>query len=97
MPSAHFAEERQRQVRDAVHRHVQRPLPNLQQVFISSRIYAGYATTALNPEPYAYETGFSVKWLIEAQLRQLQKGTVDAQSDGTHPGQPAESAGSSTG
>src|SRR5262249_61929065 len=24
--------------------------------------------TRLNPEPYAYESGFSVKWLIEKQL-----------------------------
>jgi hypothetical protein len=43
-------------------------LPNLQMVYLSSRIYGGYATTALNPEPYAYESGFSVKWIIEAQL-----------------------------
>jgi hypothetical protein len=50
--------------------------PNLQQVFISSRIYGGYATTPLNPEPYAYESGFSVKWLIQAQIDQSRTGTI---------------------
>jgi hypothetical protein len=43
--------------------------PNLKMVYLSSRTYGGYATTALNPEPYAYESGFSVKWLIEEQLK----------------------------
>jgi hypothetical protein len=42
--------------------------PNLQFVYLSSRIYAGYATTQLNPEPFAYESGFAVKWLIEGNM-----------------------------
>ncbi len=42
--------------------------PNLRIVYLSSRIYAGYAATPLNPEPYAYESAFSVRWLIESQI-----------------------------
>ncbi len=42
--------------------------PNLRIAYLSSRIYAGYAATPLNPEPYAYESAFSVRWLIESQV-----------------------------
>lgn len=42
--------------------------PNLKIAYFSSRIYAGYATTNLSPEPEAYQSSFAVKWLIEAQI-----------------------------
>jgi Cu/Ag efflux protein CusF len=43
--------------------------PNLKLVYLSSRTYGGYARSALNPEPYAFESGLSVRWLIEQQLK----------------------------
>ncbi|PYV13464.1 MAG: hypothetical protein DMG07_14400 [Acidobacteria bacterium] len=42
--------------------------PNLRLAYLSSRIYGGYATTPLNPEPYAYEGAFSARWVIQAQV-----------------------------
>jgi hypothetical protein len=43
--------------------------PNLRLAYFSSRIYAGYARTGLNPEPYAYESAFSIRWLIDEQVQ----------------------------
>ncbi len=42
--------------------------PNVKIAFLASRTYGGYATTNLNPEPWAYESGFAMKWLIEEQI-----------------------------
>ena len=43
--------------------------PNAKLAYLSSRTYGGFATTGLNPEPVAYESGFAVKWLIEEQIK----------------------------
>ena len=49
---------------------LRRTHPHLAIVFLSSRTRAWTdASGALNPEPFAYESGFSVRWLIEEQLR----------------------------
>jgi Cu/Ag efflux protein CusF len=56
-----------------------RRFPNARLVYLSGRTYGGYASTKLNPEPYAYESGFSVRWLIEDQL----KGNPELNYDAT--------------
>lgn len=43
--------------------------PNLRLAYLSSRIYAGFASTQLNPEPYAYEGAFGTRWLIQDQIK----------------------------
>jgi hypothetical protein len=45
--------------------------PNLRIAYLSSRIYGGYNAVGrrrVNPEPFAYETGFSVRWVIQDQI-----------------------------
>ncbi|MDO8542033.1 MAG: hypothetical protein Q7S40_16470 [Opitutaceae bacterium] len=42
--------------------------PNLRIAYLSSRTYAGYARGPLNPEPYAYESAFTIRWLIQDQI-----------------------------
>src|SRR5258706_1929074 len=52
--------------------------PNLKQVFLASRIYAGYIIINASPEPFAYENGLSAKWGIQAQINQIRGQGVDA-------------------
>ena len=45
--------------------------PNMRLAYLSSRIYGGYNIAGIrrvNPEPFAYETAFAVRWVIEDQI-----------------------------
>jgi len=68
----------------AVVKNIKQKYPNCKIVYCSSRTYGGYETTSLNPEPYAYESGFSVKWLIEKQI----VGDTSLVCIGTNPKAP---------
>ena len=49
-------------------------------MYLSSRIYGGYNIAGIrrvNPEPFAYETAFSVRWVIQDQIAREKKGKVD--------------------
>jgi hypothetical protein len=59
--------------------------PNARLAYLSSRIYGGYAQNNINPEPFAYEGAFAVRWVIQEQIKgeaalnwDLQRGPVKA-------------------
>jgi hypothetical protein len=47
---------------------------NLRLIYTSSRTYGGYAVTALNPEPAAYDSGYAVRWLIQDRMEKRLRG-----------------------
>ena len=62
---------------------IKRRFPNAKLCYMSSRISARYASSVLNPEPYAYWTGWAMKKVIEDQIngdKQLQYGGPAANS-----------------
>lgn len=70
---AFIAETRMGNIMRAIHARY----PNIQQVFISTRIYGGYANEngiCLNPEPFAFEYGIAVQRLVVAQIYQMAHG-----------------------
>jgi hypothetical protein len=50
--------------------------PNLQIAYLSSRVYGGYAGTGWNPEPFAYETALSNRWVILGQITLMRTGSL---------------------
>ncbi|MFZ0545795.1 MAG: hypothetical protein WAM60_10185 [Candidatus Promineifilaceae bacterium] len=67
-PFPQDAQELQSYLRDIVLT-VKDRYPNVKIIYLSSRAYGGYAGQgAPSPEPWAYEGGFAVKWLIESQI-----------------------------
>ncbi len=69
-PTGDLAEHGKKLQKDtiAVLHNAKARFPNLRVAYLGSRIYAGYASTALNPEPYAYEGAFAARWLIRDQI-----------------------------
>ena len=69
-PRGSLAEHGQKLEHDtlAVIQNAKARFPNLRIAYLSSRIYGGYTMGALNPEPYAYESAFPARWLIQRQV-----------------------------
>ena len=69
-PTREFPAEAKKLEADIVKtlQNVKAKYPNTRVAYLSNRIYAGFASSPLNPEPHAYETAFSVKWAIARQI-----------------------------
>jgi hypothetical protein len=52
----------------AVIQNAREKFPNLRIAYLASRIYGGYSGGSLNPEPFAYESAFVARWLIQHQI-----------------------------
>jgi hypothetical protein len=70
-PSGDLAEHGKKLEKDtlAVIQNAKERFPNLRIAYLDSRTYAGWSTGRLNPEPYAYESAFVVRWLIQDQIK----------------------------
>lgn len=50
--------------------------PNLRVAYLSSRVFGGYSTLARNPEPYAYESVLSVRWVVVGQVLTMRTAAI---------------------
>jgi PKD repeat protein len=64
---------------ETIARNIKTNLPNAKIAYYSSRTRA-FVLEGLNPEPYAYESSFSVKWMIQNQIN----GTGNLNWDPAH-------------
>jgi hypothetical protein len=62
-------------------REMKRQYPNLRIAYLSSRVYGGYSQSGFNPEPFAYETGFSSRFVVTAQMEQARMENPHLQFD----------------
>lgn len=71
VPTGSLQEHGRKLERDtlAVLHNAKAQFPNLRIAYLGSRTYGGYATGALNPEPYAYESAFAARWLVQRQTQ----------------------------
>jgi hypothetical protein len=56
---------------ESIARNLHNKFPNIKLVYYTSKFYDGYGTglkESIYPEPYAYESGFAVKWAIQDQI-----------------------------
>ncbi|MEQ1839100.1 MAG: hypothetical protein ABL994_01715 [Verrucomicrobiales bacterium] len=69
VPSGTFADHGKKLESDTIQvlKNARNKFPNLQIAYLGSRIWAGHAKGVLNPEPYAYESGFVARELIQRQ------------------------------
>jgi hypothetical protein len=70
-PSGDLAEHGKKLQSDtlAVIQNAKAKFPNLRVAYLGSRIYGAYTSGSLNPEPYAYESAYVVRWLIQDQIK----------------------------
>ena len=69
-PSQPFPVESKKLYNDLIStlHNLQDRFPNLKVAYLSSRTYGGYTELGGSPEPWAYETGFAVKWVVSDQI-----------------------------
>jgi len=56
---------------ESIARNLHSKFPNIKLVYYTSKFYDGYGTgiaNAIYPEPFAFESGFAVKWAIQDQI-----------------------------
>jgi hypothetical protein len=57
-------------------RSLQERYPNLKVAYLSSRVFGGWSQSPRNPEPYAYESVLSVRWIVVGQVLTMRTAAI---------------------